>query len=166
MTRRLATICLMTIFLIGLTSLSVQAQASNPRVATLKGISAIFVLVEDLPNAAKVLGLTEDAIQTDVELKLRLAGMRVVTRGEMGALPGQPDLYIEVNLTRGAEAASIDVELQQNALLPRNGQLVPSATTWSHSGAISAPTAQVIRDMIKDFVDTFLNAWLSVNPKK
>jgi hypothetical protein len=48
MTRRLATMCIVTMFLIGIKSPSVEAQASNPEVETLKSISAVNVVVEDL----------------------------------------------------------------------------------------------------------------------
>jgi hypothetical protein len=65
--------------LIGLASSSVRAQSRPASLPTLKGIGAVAVLVEYLPTGAKTLGLTEETIQTDVELKLRLAGMRVVT---------------------------------------------------------------------------------------
>jgi hypothetical protein len=165
MTRRLATICL-TVLLIGISSPPIQAQDTERRRATLKGISALSVLVEDLPNGAKVLGLTRESIQTDVELKLRLAGIRVVTDQEDLSLPGMPSLSVVVNLTESAKSASIDIELHQNAFLERNGQLVVDVTTWGTGGLAANPTAQDIRNYIKDHVDKFLNAWLSVNPKK
>jgi hypothetical protein len=72
MIKRLAAICFMAMFLLAVSSPSGQAQ--TPSVLTLKGISALSVLVEELPDSAKALGLTSDTLQTDVELKLRLAG--------------------------------------------------------------------------------------------
>jgi hypothetical protein len=90
MTKLLAAIFLSAVFLIVLTSPSVQAQ--NPDAAILRGISAVGVLIEGLPDGAKVLGLSEDMIKTDVELKLRLAGMRVTTMEDALNLPGSPYL--------------------------------------------------------------------------
>jgi hypothetical protein len=52
----------MTVFLIALTFLSVHAQDTERSRATLKGISAVSVLVEDLPEGAKALGLTSETI--------------------------------------------------------------------------------------------------------
>lgn len=164
MTKRLATMCLVAMFLIGLAAPSVRAQ--DTFAATLKGISAVFVLVESLPDGAKVLNLTKDTIQTDVELKLRLAGMRVASQQEGEKLSGSPHLYVQINLTDSAQAASIDVELDQNATLELNGQFAPAVATWSKGILIASPTAQGIRDGVKDRIDQFLNAWLSVNPKK
>ena len=164
MTKRLATICLVAMFSIGFAARSVRAQ--DPSAPTLKGITAVAVLVEDLPDGAKLLGLTRDAIQTDVELKLRLAGMRVVTRQEDRSLPGGPFLWVSVNLTSDAQAASINIALCQNAILELNYELAPAVRTWLTSRLIVRLTGQRIRDDVKDDVDEFLNAWLSVNPKK
>jgi hypothetical protein len=162
---RLAT-SLLTLFLVGIASPAVRADDGRLSRATLKGLSAIYVMVEDLPEGAKILGLSKEAIQTDVELKLRLAGISVVTQAEDMKLPGNPALYVVVNLTDPARAASIDVEVQQNAMLERNNQWAPRITTWSTGMVVSNPTAQGIRDYVKDHVDTFLNAWLFVNPKQ
>jgi hypothetical protein len=154
--------------LVGTSSPAARAQDTKPQNASLKGITAVYVLVEDLPDGAKVLGLTKDAIQTDVELKLRLAGMRVVTTQEEWAkLPGSPSLYVNVNVSdSSARAASIDVELDQNALLELNSHFAIGVTTWSTGAVIVNPSVEGTRDWIKDDVDKFLNAWLSVNPKK
>jgi hypothetical protein len=166
MTQRLATICLMTMFLIGVRSPSIQAQDNDFSRATLKGISAVFVEIEPLPDSGKTLGLTAETIQTDVELKLRLAGIRVVTPEEGYKLPGSPYVYVILTLTPNANAAYINVQLVQNVLLERNGEHVYGVPTWDTGYIMPVPTSQRIRDTIKDKVDVFLNAWLSVNPKK
>jgi len=159
------TACFMTMFLIAVSSLSAQAQNSKHSIASLKSISTLFVVVEQLPDGAKVLSLTAETIQTDVELKLRLAGLRVVTPEAGVKLPGSPYVYVELNLTDNAQAASVAIELRQNARLEPNGQFVLGVTTWNVGDIIWKPTAQGIRDNIKDGVDLFLNAWSSVNPK-
>jgi hypothetical protein len=166
MTKRLATILLVTIFLIVVSSPSIRAQDSNPHTVSLKGINAVSVLVEPPDDGAKTLGLTREAIQTDVELKLRLAGIRVVPKEEGIKLLGDPCLYVQVTVTNAARAANIEVELKQNALLQRNGDLVFGVATWDTGQVDQNATAQNIRDAIKDDIDEFLNAWLSVNPKK
>lgn len=139
---------------------------TNVATPTLKGISALNVRVANLSDGAKLLGLTKETIQTDVELKLRLAGMRVVTQEEDFKLPGMPFLWVYVNLTDVADAAHIQIELRQNAQLERNGERAISVATWRGGAVIANPSLQTIRDDVKDSVDTFLNAWLSVNPKK
>jgi hypothetical protein len=127
---------------------------------TLVGITTVAVFIQDLPEAAAKLGLTKDAIQTDVELKLRLAGMRIdPTTREY--------LDVEVNVVDSGRAASIDVELYQPVTLVREPSiLLAGAPTWSTGSLRMNSSAQGIRDSIKDKADAFLNAWLSVNPKK
>lgn len=161
MKRWLATICLMTVFSIGLTSPSVRAQDLDG----LKGIRIVYVLVEDVPEGAKKLGLTAETIQNDVELKLLLAGMGVATLKDGHTLPGRPHVYVRFTLTKGAEAASIQVELDQDAVLDRNAEHALSVITWDTGYLLPNPTAQSIRDNIKSGVGEFLNAWLSVNSK-
>jgi len=164
MTKRIAAICLGLVLWMALAVPSSNAQDLNDN--SLKGITAVSVVVENLPEGAKVLGLTAETIQTDVELKLRLAGMQVVPAIESAKYNGAPYVYVNVNLTDGAEAVSIMVELEQDATLLRNGQYVGSVPTWSKSMIISHPTTQALRDSTKDLTDRFLNTWLSVNPRK
>jgi hypothetical protein len=151
-----------------MTFMGISAKAQNPyQIPTLKGINTIFVDVEDLSESAKTLNLTKEAIQTDVELKLRLAGMRVVTLEQGVKLPGSPYLYINVIVSENSKAASISVDLVQDAILVRDGQFATGVTTWNTGALITNPAdAQDIRNAIKDYVDKFLNDWLSVNPKK
>jgi hypothetical protein len=111
----------------------------------------------DLPDGAKVLDLSEDTIQTDVELKLRLAGVRVVAKKEVSQLPGRPHLYLRVTLTSDAQAASIEVQLRQNILLERNGDSA-IGVTWLETTLFSHPTSEAIRNAVKDNVDKFLNS--------
>jgi len=165
MTKRLATICLMAILAIKAGSPSLHAEIAGRR-ATLKDISTVYVLIESLPNAANGLGLTEDGIQTDVELKLRLAGIRVVTESEVSKVPGGPVVYVRLTMTDDAEAAFVELQLWQDVSLERTGQLAFSMITWVSGTVVSHPTSQGIRSVTKDLTDKFLNDWLSVNPKK
>jgi hypothetical protein len=167
MTRRLATMCFMAMFLVGVCSPAVRAQADKYANATLKGISTVYVSVGITANSDenKTPTLTTESVQTDVELKLRLAGMHVVTEEEGQTLQGRPHLFVSLSLNNPI-AAHISLQLCQDAYLTRDAQLVPSVPTWQDSALFWNTTVQGIRDQIKDYVDEFLNAWLSVNPKK
>ena len=67
---------LMVLFL--LISSSVYSQQTN--IGSLKGIKGLRVTVETLNPSIEADGLREYQIRTDVELKLRLAGIKVLTR--------------------------------------------------------------------------------------
>ncbi len=143
-----------------------RADQNSFEVPTLKGIDTLFVVVENLSDAAKALNLTTDVIQTDVELKLRLAGIHVVKLQVGAKLSGSPYLYVNVTATEDHRAAYVDVELDQDATLVRNSTYAQGVTTWSTGVILSNASGQDVRNYIKDHIDKFLNDWLSVNPKK
>jgi len=130
-------------------------------VRSLKGIDSVQVVI-DLTDTGKVSELDKYIIRTDVELKLRGAGMRVLSEEEESKAPGSPYLYLNVNLV--GTAAAVEIQLMQTARLVRNDEIAVGAT-WSQRSLSTNSTAPVVRGLIKDQVDTFLNAWLSVNPK-
>ena len=166
MTRRLPTMCLVAMFLTGPGSPAFQAQETGAGRTTLKGLSAVYVVVEELAESAKALGLEARSIQTDVELRLVQAGMNVVPPEEGKKLPGRPFLYIRITVTKSAEAAYVGVELDQDAQLERNNQRALSVATWD-TGTISAhPSDLLIREAVKADVDQFLKGWIAVNPRK
>jgi hypothetical protein len=161
-TRRLAAVGVLALLTLGVASRSVSAQDRR----NLKGIDSVFVEVETLPNGASKLGLSEGTVQTDVEEKLRLAGLRVVTDREGENLPGSPYLDVRLIATDPPEAAAIEISLNQNATLERNSAFAPEVETWDKIHVIANPSGQAVRDKIKDSVDEFLDDWLAVNPKK
>jgi hypothetical protein len=137
---------------------------------SLKELKGVVVLVEPLKAEVEQDGLTKTSIQTDVELKLRQAGIAVLTQAEGHAVPGGPVLYINVNTSSGPlYAFSIRVEVCQDVRLDRDPSIrIIGATTWSVAGggSVGRNNLRVIRDGIKDHVDQFINAYLSVNPRK
>jgi hypothetical protein len=137
---------------------------------SLQGLQGMEVIVEELGSEIEQAGLHRTAIQTDVELKLRLAGITVLSREERLSQPGTPYLYINPTVVLGGEAVyyGISCELHQRVTLARNESISTSASTWfiGMTGGIRISGLQTIRDRIKDEVDTFINDYLSVNPKK
>jgi hypothetical protein len=137
---------------------------------SLKGLPGVYGVVEELADPVTQDGLNKQDIQTDVELKLRLAGVKVLTEKEHLAIPGMPDLYVRVTplFRDNLYAFWIEVDLEQNILLQRDQTIVVGATTWSEAriGMIGKNRLSEIRNDIKDLIDKFLNAYFSVNPKK
>lgn len=143
------------LFLMALTC----ARAENGQ---LKGITSVRVVVEEVSAAGERVGLTKDQLQTDVELKLRQAGL-TIAKVSAGCIPR---IYLNVAVTGLGNAVFIGVELQECAILYRDVKIaVPGATTWKASAVAQNLDASEIRSSMKDNVDSFLNAWLSANPK-
>lgn len=135
---------------------------------SLRGLNGIEVFVGTLPSEVEQNGLTKSAIQTDVELKLRQAGIPV-----LDPKVGSPWLDVNVNVLSDSNSAiwtwTIRVELHQDAILTRDSSIfAKDAVTWGLGmfGQIGKQNLRSLRDNIKDKVDQFINAYLAVNPKK
>ena len=136
---------------------------------SLKDLPGVRVVVENFSNAAEAAGFDSQTFQTDVELKLRMAGIKVTEDLDF------PRLYLNVNALhqeRGkSHAYSISLELHQRVLLQSQlrsdseesskGPLL--ATIWS-TGSLGFGAVAAARAAVKDLVDMFVNDWLAVNP--
>jgi hypothetical protein len=136
---------------------------------TLRGLQGVYVLIENMTTDAEKNGLTTQQLQTDVELKLRQNGIKVLSQSELHSTDGNPYLYVMVNYQIRNDIAifSISLELHQEILLVRDSTKDCLATTW-HKGATGGAginNIQFIREHVKDLVDMFINDYLAVNPK-
>lgn len=146
--------------------------------ATLKGLTGVNVLVEKLHADVEREGLAQSTLRTDVELKLRQAGIRVLTEKEMLATPtrGAPYLYLTVGATKGTGTLAgvyslyIRLELRQSVILERNPSITSvGVTTWdstAHLGIVPVHSLSAVRGIVRDAVDEFINAYLAANPKQ
>ncbi len=172
MTRSIRIFSIMVVIL--LLSSGVMTQPEEGK-ETLKGLKGFDVLVDYLDPDIEKDGLRRSSIQTDVELKLRLAGIKVLTLEESAKEPGSPYLYISVNSMKagrsetGLYAYNIAVELRQYVILLRDKKIMCTATTWTTGGLIGTvgkKRVESIRDSIKDIIDIFINDYLAMNPKE
>jgi hypothetical protein len=144
---------------------TVVAAGSDSQVerASLTGLTTISVVVEDVAPAA---GVTA-AIQSEVERRLRQAGISITP---------DADAYLYVHVTVADAGASlpvpyvVDVSLMQEVTLPRNVRTrTPlQCPTWSVNrlGMASADRLRpLVTDRVAEFIDQFIGAYRSVNPK-
>lgn len=136
---------------------------------TLRGLKGIHVKIEKLRDDAKKAGLTQSILKTDVELKLRKAGIRVLTKDEIYLTPGVPHLYVNVRAIKPKTIRgfvySARVEFAQRVILPRNRSIETEALTWTDSFIGITPDLRDVREVVGDLVDQFMNDYLAVNPK-
>lgn len=145
----------------------------DPRDA-LKGLQGVRVLVEKLTPEVEKYGLTSQQLQTDVELRLRQNGIRVLSGQEQFSTPGMPYLYVNVGITMRDDIPLavfvISVELNQNVFLARDTTKLCIASTWDTKGVVGSvgldKIETTIREDVIDNVDQFINDYLAVNPKK
>ena len=134
---------------------------------SLKGVQAVRVVVEMREPDEDWQGPTRAQAQTDVEGRLRQAGITTTTQR------GTPYLYVNVEAVKHADLPVygyiIDVELRQAARVMRNPDIVVFADTWSlHSiGAVTAADlAAHLRVKLATHVDLFIDAYLAMNPRR
>ena len=133
---------------------------SNPE--NLKGIKSIGLVIEGLPPEATNFGLLKKTLQTDVELKLRLLG--IYDNSSLGYL------YLNVNLLADTHSVSgnVSVTVRQFAMLETSAQIA-MVTIWGVAEVFTAKKSSaesMIRKIVKDSVDEFLNDYLEANPRK
>ena len=158
--------------------------------ATLRGLEALYVQVEyfdpDLKKELKKGGLTESLLQTRIERRLEVAGIKVLSGEEFQSSDFTGILYVNVRILmpeilqkytytvegervpKGGPTErylyTIDVELRQPVSLLRNPVVKGLATTWS-TASLGFRRLSGIQMDVADQVETFANAYLSVKSK-
>lgn len=139
---------------------------------TLRGLREISVLVEFLPDDVEREGLSREHLTHDIEVRLRQAGLRVLTISEIANSPGAPYLYVAIYPVTGpsvnVNAYAIGLTLKQLVQLSRNPTTELFATTWegpAPPSSLSAPRLLDIRSRISGVLERFIIDYLAVNPK-
>jgi hypothetical protein len=130
--------------------------------ASLQGLGAVQVVVENLaPDIAKD-GLDRERIKAAVEQQLQQAHITVEAQAEnalyihLGTVKNEADLY----------SYSLSLQLLQLVLLFRDPGLVTWGTTWSLAqvGAIAPPKLSELDSLIARGVNAFIEDYQTVNP--
>ena len=170
--------CLLVLAVMGLTFLFTPTAhpASEYTVESLRGLTGVGVSVENYSSGVKEkLPFDENQIRMDVELKLRMAGIKVLSDEERFNTPGMPFLYVRVYIIETSDLVpdlppvfsyDITVQLRQQVYLARNSELL-FGTTWEKSvtGAVNIKNVSITRDRIRNFLDQFIYDYFLVNPK-
>ena len=143
---------------------SSASDATNDR-ATLKGIDLVKVACDIRPED-ELFGITRGQLLTDVELQLRKAGIKV------GESKTASFLYVNVNVKDsgvGTYAVALEISFRQAVSLDRAPATKNMVPTWGIYPVVLTTTharySEFCRQYLRDLVDQFANAFLSVNPK-
>lgn len=140
---------------------------------SLAGLGGVYVVVEEMEPDVEREGLARSTLRTDVEVKLRLAGIRVLTMIESALAPGSPYLYLRVTTERLRELGPFHafealLEFRQQVTLERKSTIALYVPTWRTSwvGAVGTKKLDWVRERVRDQVDEFINDYLATNPKR
>jgi hypothetical protein len=156
--------------IVGLAAFESDAADDEDTRTTLHNLSGVKVVIESLGPDMEGAGLSQQQLQTDVELQLRQAGLRVLTTEEWAQVPGRPWLYVNAQvllIDNDLAVYSIRVEINQDAHLTALDAFA-DVVTWDKGGIGATEMANLsphVRDGLRDLVDTFIDAYLSVNPQ-
>ncbi|HEY6074099.1 MAG TPA: hypothetical protein VIV15_12105 [Anaerolineales bacterium] len=138
---------------------------------SLKAMSGVRVSVSNSDKTLATHGITVAMLKKNVELKLRVAKIKVYDdpSDPVWGRTGRPEIHVNVI---GGEldpvaAYGIEVLLLQDAVLKRGNQPV-RATTWRSAdvtyGVVGYAHAG-IRKMLGEAIDNFINDYLAVNQR-
>ena len=148
-------------------SLAVSANDSQTERVSLTGLTTMSVVVEELSPVAQKNGLSAATIEAETQRRLQQAGISVTP---------DADAYLYVHVIVADPGSSlplpyvIDVALMQEVTLPRGLKTrtpLQSQTWWVNSLGLTGPDRlrTAVTDRVNEFVDQFIRAYRSVNPK-
>ena len=157
--------------LLGLSVTPSGASNTEATRATLRGLLGVQVVMDAFTPEVESAGLLRQPLHTEVELRLRLAGIRVLTSEERLRVVGHPVLAINVhvllNQLLGLTVYHISVALYQSVALDTGAVASERASTWDIAtmGTLAMNDLTRVREYVRDLIDAFSDAYLSVNPR-
>jgi hypothetical protein len=147
-------------------ALPVSGFSAEIEARPLRGLKRVYVLIENLSPEATAAGLSQDALRTNVELRLRRMGIQVVPKGTKGA----GYVYLQLNFMEIERDTTYAygglLSMNEAATLVRNKEWEPAVITWS-TGQIGFAGRNRLSEGIGNMLDAMLNAfendWLAVN---
>jgi hypothetical protein len=143
-----------------------QARDENKEV--LQGLDKVHVVVERLRAEIEQDGLFASSLQTDMGLKLTLAGIKVLSEEECLKIPCVPDLYMYVDAFKHGQGYTyrIQLSLMEPIVVLRKHMRVTGTTFRMHDELGMTEHLSEVREKSRDLLDKFIEIWKAVNPHK
>jgi hypothetical protein len=140
---------------------------------SLRGLRGAYVSVQYGGTPHREAGLTSSQIAAEVSLRLRIAGLNVLTESEWRQEPGRPYLYVNIAETTIPGQGKADlgqvytcsVDLMQETSLMRSPGSAVDACTWSRGATIIVPPNDLgqVRVLVGDLATEFTAAARAAN---
>ncbi len=139
---------------------------NQKNIVGLKGVKVINPTIEP---ELESLGLSRDQIKTDVESRLRNAGVRILTKEEWVKTPGKPGFSVEITGSnipeKGIYVYAIDMNVFEQVTLARGFKGVGSIWHLGTAEGVGKTKIEQVREVLGKLVDQFINDYLVANPK-
>jgi hypothetical protein len=134
----------------------------------LQGLGGIHLVVERLRPEIERDGLYGNTLESDMELTLRMAGIKILSEEEFLQSPGAPCLYLYVDALKYADGYVYKIHLslgERVSILRKQLEVRGVTVSLNDQLGLTHDLAQ-IREEAKDLVDEFSKAWLAANPSE
>ena len=153
-----------SLFLLAILSASFARPAGDAPIdrATLRGLTAVNIVVDKLDEQLQAAGVTSGVIRSRIEDKLRAANITVdSSKSEFVAVR-----ITGVRANRGPFAAAVTLGAYQPVQLVRDPKMRTATQTWEVESVLLAEPKQLYRaamETIDELSDAFIAAHRSVN---
>ena len=134
----------------------------------LRGLDGFRLAVDRIRPDVERDGLFRSTLREDMELRLRMGGIKVLSEEEAEKNPDAPCLYLYVDALKCSlgYVYKIRLSLMEPVKLVRNNAKVSATVLRIPDELGITSNLSEIRDAAGDLVDEFVKAWKAVNPKK
>lgn len=170
MYRRIAaSLCLASVSLIS----GAHAQTDIPRLSGLTK-ATVGVDVTDPPTGPSTSGVTEDRLRTIIELRLRTAGIKVLSDDEDTHEPGfTPRVYLSTQLMELKTGSLVGYAIHEllmvlvTSKVSMNGSYAPQELYIDTFMATSTQqnASNQVETLLNQLLDGLINKWLAANPR-
>lgn len=162
-------ICLLIVLLAILpTVTSAFAQSREEQVEVLRGLEGVYVVVGRLKPEIERDGLYKSELQSDVELTLRMGGLKILSEEEWLLAPGTPYVYLRVDAFKYSDGYVYEIQLclVEKVLPVRKGITIDATTLRMRDELGLTPSLSGITEGVRDLLEKFIDEWHAANPKK
>jgi hypothetical protein len=135
----------------------------------LKGLKGVFLVIDPLSPDLEKRGVTRDELQTRLVVKLRQAGIGIVSVKEASRTPGQPILQLKVASVKKTTGDGFVIQLWMNekVIFDRDRSRIVHGITWIQTTIAFDGELQSrgIYDSVDEVLNEFINDYLAANPK-
>jgi hypothetical protein len=155
---------------LGILTLSTHAMAllSAADRELLRGLDGFRLAVDRIGPDIERDGLFRSTLQEDMELRLRMGGVKVLSEEEAEKKPDAPCLYLYVDALKCSlgYVYKIRLTLMEPVKLVRTNAKVSATVLRIPDELGITPSLSEIRDAAGNVVEEFVKAWKAANPKK
>ena len=134
---------------------------------TLRGLPGVEIAIE-VPTPLPLSELTNTALHTAVERRLRAGGITVYDSQKANPSDAKAYVYVHLNalsLPGRLQAVAIQVHLRQTVRSIANSSNIVNAMTWDQHtvAAVTPADAARLRDLVLEMIDHFIEDWRAVH---